>query len=113
MFKGNMRGRRIVPEPLPFEVTQKDAEFLSKAPKKPDDGCVYDFTYLDRFIVCHYADKHGVIYVTCDKQTGLFSRMLKSTGVFVEEFFENLIPAVKKSVKYTGIFNATAPDYSY
>ena len=113
MFKGNMRGRRIVPEPLPVEVIAKDTEFLSKVPKKPDSGCVYDFTYLGRIIVCHDADKHGVIYVTLDKQTNLFSRMLKSAGVFKEEFFENLIPAVKKSVKYTGVFNSTAPDYAY
>lgn len=112
MFKGNMRWGRIVPEPLPFQVIEEDDEFLSQVPKKPDGGCVYDFTYLDRFLVCHYASKHGMIYVTCDKQTGLFSQMLRSAGVFKEEFFESLIPAVKKSVKYTGVFNTTAPDYA-
>lgn len=96
-----------------IHVVDEDKKFLNRVPKKPGDNCVYDFTYLNRFIVCHYEERGRIIYVTLDKQTKFFSRMMKSAGVFKEESFEYLIPAARYSVKYTGVFNSTAPDYAY
>lgn len=87
-----------------ISVSEKDAKFLRKV--APKLNRTYFCTFIERFIVCFEKHNGKYFYYALDTLTGKFSLVLESSFQrSLDSVEREMLPALKNSVKYTGIFN--------
>ena len=88
-----------------LEISKNDDEKfrLLKEKRKVYPGAVYDFTFENRFIICHAPVLKMIIYYAVDTKTGYSSEVIRITEKEItEQNYKDLISPILYSIKYTG-----------
>ena len=89
-----------------FEITYGDRELLEpyiECGKAYKDG-KYDLTFEERFLIYHCTLAHRLTYLSIDMHTGQSSQLsgVRATEPVQKEHHKELIPAILRSIRYTG-----------
>ena len=89
-----------------FEITYDNKEMLEayKTLGKAHPKGVYDFTYENRYIIYHEAQRNQIDYIALDMTTGYASLVISKLpgNLYQQDSYRRLIPHILYAVKYTG-----------
>ena len=117
-----------------YEITRNDSDALDYyvSERMAYKNAEYDFTFEHRYLIYHVSMRNEIVYIALDMKTKLSSEVChRKEGTYFESEYEDLIPLILFSIKYTGdtrhvqgyhapaenlierIFRSVLPKYGY
>lgn len=88
-----------------YEISKSDNKLLEYyiTNKNAYKGAVYDFTFENRYIIYHAPMRNEMVYIALDMQSSLSSEICTTRNyILTEAEYEQLLPRILYSIKYTG-----------